>query len=151
MKKLHWLCSAVLLLALAAGAHAATLNGVMVNSRVFNDYPDSTLTITNMYPSLVEIRDQFNTSPAGKFANRHDALLSADGGATPFTFNNNQGFDVSADVTLQVGSNAPRKETGLRVNSSVGGDGLFIVNSDAGEIVAFGGALPFFKFGDNGM
>ena len=150
MKKMHWFGSAALLLALAAGARAATLNGVMINPRVFNDFPDSTLTITNNYPTLVEIKDQFNTVPM-KFANRHDALLSADGGNTAFTFNNNESFDVSADVTLTAGSNSPRKEAGIRVNSSVGGDGLFIVNSDAGEIVAFGGPLPFHLFGNNAM
>lgn len=151
MRIRHWLGAAVLGLALVGATRhaAAQINGVNVQPRVFNDFPDSNLTITNNYPTLVKIDDHFVTAPAGKFANRHDALLSADGGATPFTFNNNQGFDVSADVTLQVGSAAPRKETGIRVNSSVGGDGLFIVNSDAGEIVAFGGALPFFKFGDN--
>src|SRR5947209_14570615 len=112
MKKMHCLGSAALLLVLGAWAHATTLNGVMVNQRVFNDFPDSTLTITNNYPTLVEIKDQFNTVPA-KFANRHDALLSSDGGATAFTFNNNESFDVSADVTLKAGSNAPRKEAGI--------------------------------------
>lgn len=150
MRLRHWLGAAVLGIALVGAArHAqAQINGVNVQPRVFNDFPDSNLTITNNYPSLVKIDDHF-VSGNGNFANRHDALLSADHGATPFTFNNNQGFDVSADVTLTAGSNSPRKEAGIRVNSSVGGDGLFIVNTDAGEIVAFGGALPFFKFGDN--
>src|SRR5439155_5739858 len=35
-------------------------------------------------------------------------------------------------------------------NSGVSGDGLFLVNSDAGEIVAFGGGAPFHLFGNNG-
>lgn len=152
MKKMLWTCAAALQLGLASSALGATLvNGIMANPRVFNDYPDSTLTFDTNYPSSVHIRDVFNTLPPNKFANRHDALLSGDGGATALTFNNNMSFDISADVTLAVGSNSPRKEAGIRVNSSVGGDGLFIVNSDAGEIVAFGGPLPFFSFGNNAM
>src|SRR5579884_1236594 len=154
MRLRNWLGVAVLGCAwvvTARQAAAQNINGVSIQPRVFNDYPDSTLTITNYYPTNVTIHDVFNTVPAGKFANRHDALFSIDGGTTPFTFNNNPVFDVGADVTLTDGSNSPRKEAGIRVNSSVGGDGLFIVNSDAGEIVAFGGPLPFFKFGDNSM
>ena len=150
MRNMLWIGAAMLQVAVVAGARGATdVNGVMINPRVFNDYPDSTLTVTNNYPTLVSFKDIFNTTPSGKFANRHDALLSSDGGATARIFNNNQSFDVSANVTLTDGSNSPRKEAGIRVNSSVGGDGLFIVNSDAGEIVAFGGPLPFFIFGKN--
>src|SRR5205085_6862000 len=43
---------------------------------------------------------------------------------------------------------SPRKEAGFRLDSSIGGDGLFIVNTDAHEIVAFGGPLPFYSFGN---
>ena len=134
----------------ASDVPAPAINGLNINARAFNDYPDSTLNITNNYPSRVEIRDQFNTIHFG-FANRHDAHLSADGGNTALTFNNNQSFDVSADVTLTVGQNSPRKEAGIRVDSNVEGDGLFIIDSDAGEILAFGGPLPFYQFGDNTM
>ena len=146
-KKMLWIGAAALQLGLVSSALGATLvNGIMANPRVFNDYPDSTLTFNVNYPTSVHIRDMFNTLPPNKFANRHDALLSGDGGATALTFNNNMSFDISANVTLTDGSNTPRKEAGIRVNSSVGGDGLFIVNSDAGEIVAFGGPFPFFRF-----
>ena len=48
---------------------------------------------------------------------------------------------------MQVGENSPHKEAGLRLNSPVTGDVLFLVNSDAGEIVAFGGGAPFALFG----
>lgn len=150
MKKMLWIGAAALQLGVVSSAFGASLvNGIMKNPRVFNDYPDSTLTFDANYPSSVHIRDVFNTLPPNKFANRHDALLSGDGGATALTFNNNMSFDISANVTLTDGSNTPRKEAGIRVNSSVGGDGLFLVNSDAGEIVAFGGPFPFFKFGAN--
>ncbi|HYO24093.1 MAG TPA: hypothetical protein VEQ85_04010, partial [Lacipirellulaceae bacterium] len=86
----------------------------------------------------------------GNFANRHDFLLSANGGTTQATFGINDSFTFSTIVTLAVGSVAPRKEAGIRLNSNVTGDALFIVNSDAGEIVAFGGGAPFYSFGNNG-
>ena len=150
MKKMLWISAAALQLGLVSSALGATLvNGIMKNPRVFNDYPDSTLTFDANYPSSIHIRDTFNTIPPQKFANRHDALLSGDGGATALTFNNNMSFDISANVTLTDSSGSPRKEAGIRVNSSVGGDGLFIINSDAGEIVAFNGPFPFFIFGKN--
>ena len=120
------------------------VNGVEVSERVFNDFPGSTLTTTNNFPVLVEFRDENMIN--GGFANRHDALLSADGGTTPLALNTSDGFDVSVDVTLEVGSTSPRKEAGMRVNSNITGNGLFIINSDAGEIVAFGGPLEFFSF-----
>jgi len=127
-----------------AWAGVLDVNGVAVNERVFNDFPGSTLTVTNNFPTLLEIRDE-NMDGSG-FANRHDALISDDGGATALGLNTTDGFDISADVTLEDGSDSPRKEAGIRVNSGVTGDGLFLVNSDAGEIVAFGGPLPFFSF-----
>ena len=62
-----------------------------------------------------------------------------------------EGFSVGAHVTLDAVSLTPRKEAGIRINSPVTGDVLFLVNSDAGEIVAFGGGAPFYLFGNNGM
>lgn len=148
MKAMLWVGAAALQLALisAAGAQPVTFNGLNVNPRVFNDYPDSNLTITNNYPASATIHESFPTTPPMKFANRHDLLLSSDGGNTAAIFNNNESFDISADFTLTDGSDSPRKEAGLRVNSSIGGDGQFIINSDGHEIVAFNGPFPFFKF-----
>ena len=51
-------------------------------------------------------------------------------------------------LTLTGTPTSPRKEAGFRLDSSIGGDGLFIVNTDAHEIVAFGGPLPFYSFGN---
>ena len=139
------------LAALATGAaHASVLdvNGMFVNERVFNDFPDSTLTVTNNFPSEVILDDRDATGTG--FANRHDAVASTDGGSTAATFGLGDGFRISADVTLDVSDLEPRKEAGLRVNSPVTGDALFIVNSDAGEIVAFGGGAPFHSFGSLG-
>ena len=76
-------------------------------------------------------------------------IFSSDGGSTETTFDINDVFTVQVEVKLDVGSNSPRKEAGIRFNSSVTGDALFLVNSDAGEIVAFGGGAPFNSFGSN--
>jgi hypothetical protein len=54
---------------------------------------------------------------------------------------------VWTTVTLAVGSNSPRKEAGFHIDSQITGTASFIINSDAGEIVAFGGGAPFKLFG----
>jgi MYXO-CTERM domain-containing protein len=77
-------------------------------------------------------------------------LLSENNGASPAIQSNSEPFTISTVLTLTVGSTAPRKEAGLRINSSPAsgvGDTLFLVNSDAREIVAFGGGASFFSFG----
>ncbi len=125
---------------------AQAQNGLFAEPRIFNDYPASTLTITNSNsnPGNVTIRDENMVNATGNGANRHDVTLSTDGGASPASFPITQGFTISTSVTLTNGSNTPRKEAGIRINSPVTGDALFIINSDAGEIVAFGG--PFYNF-----
>jgi hypothetical protein len=136
-------------LCLTATAAQAQFNGIALAPRVFNDHPETTLTMTtsNSIPGSVTIDDRGATTTGG--ANRHDALLSTDNGATPYTFSIDTPFTMSATFVLTDGSNSPRKEAGLRINSPVGGDALFIVNSDAGEIVTFGGGSPFHLFGNN--
>ncbi|MEQ9455218.1 MAG: hypothetical protein RLN76_11600 [Phycisphaeraceae bacterium] len=127
-----------------AFAGAEQTNGMNIQERVFNDFPGTSLTTTNNFPSLVQFAESGYTG-AG-FANRHDAMASTDGGATEAQFDLTDGFSISANVTLEVGSVAPRKEAGIRVNSGISGDALFLINSDAGEIVAFGGGAPFYIF-----
>jgi hypothetical protein len=138
-------------LTLASSAWAQ-FNGIKVNQRVFNDYPNSTLTITNSntIPGSLTIDDRNMTNATGNGANRHDGLLSADHGTTAFQFNPNQEWIFSANLVLTDGSNTPRKEAGIRINDPVTGDTLLIVNSDAGEIVSFGGGAAFHLFGNNG-
>ncbi len=136
----------------AANAQGAAINGYDVNPRVFNDNPGSTLTITpagpiNSNPATITIRDEFTGAFTG--ANRHDVLASIDGGATPFTHSIDDSFVFTTQLTLTDGFNSPRKEAGIRINSPTTGDALFIVNSDAGEIVTFGGGAPFHLFGNN--
>jgi hypothetical protein len=134
-----------------AATHGAVVNSLMENPRVFNDFSTSTLVITNNYPSqaIIDDRNFVDDGMGGSFANRHDLLLSEDGGATAVIFNINDVVSLQTFLRLDTGSAAPRKEAGIRFNSGTTGDFLFIVNSDAGEIVAFGGGAPFFSFGSN--
>jgi hypothetical protein len=141
-----------LCLGAANGAYAQPINGYFTNPRVFNNDPGSTLTITppspiNANPATININDQY-TGPFGG-ANRHDVLASSDGGVTAYTFGIDDSFVFTTRLTLTDGFNAPRKEAGIRINSPITGDMLFLVNSDAGEIVTFGG--PFHLFGNNGL
>lgn len=155
------------LLMLVARSYGQAANGLVIEPRVFNDFPNS-LDTSNVngggavsmptptpagnvpvssLPASVTINDSnlVNTPPSG-FANRDDILVSTDHGATAWSGNINQGFTISANVTLSDGVNSPRKEAGLRIDAPVTGDALFILDSDVGEIVAFGGGAPFFNF-----
>src|SRR5690242_14854640 len=145
------LAGATMGLCLAAAPVHADANGIVIMPRVFNDFPLSTETITNTptntLPANVSINDtNMANAGGGGFANRDDILISADHGATAWSGNINTGFTISANVTLSDTSNSPRKEVGIRINAPITGDALFILNSDAGEIVAFGGGAPFYSF-----
>jgi hypothetical protein len=145
----YWFGIAAAALLLVSTAHAQ-INGLVNDPRVFNDHPTSILTMVNsnsVNPGSASIDDVFTEGDQG--ANRHDVLLSSDSGATPHTFDIADMFTMKAEVTLSDGTDSPRKEAGLRLNSPVTGDVLFIINSDAGEIVAFGGGAAFYLFGNN--
>ena len=134
----------------AANAQADVINGYNINPYVFNNDPGSTLTITPpalpSNPATFNVHDQYTGPFSG--ANRHDFLASSDLGATAHTFGIDDSFTFTTRLTLTDGFNSPRKEAGIRFNSPAYGDMLFLVNSDAGEIVTFGG--PFHLFGNNG-
>jgi hypothetical protein len=123
------------------------INSVLIHPRVFNDYPGATLATVNNYPNLISFSESNVVGPTG-FANRDDWRFSSDGGLTDHQFMNNEYWSISATITLTGNPTSPRKEAGLRLDSSVGGDGLFILDTDAHEIVAFGGPLPFYSFGN---
>ncbi len=123
------------------------INSDILHPRVFNDYPGATLATVNNYPSLVSFSESGVVGPSG-FANRDDWRFSSDGGASDHLFQNNEYWSISALVTLTGSPTSPRKEAGFRLDSSIGGDGLFLLNTDAHEIVAFGGPFPFYSFGN---
>ena len=123
------------------------INSDIVHTRVFNDYPSATLATVNNYPSLVSFSESNVVAPTG-FANRDDWRFSSDGGVSDHLFQNDEYWSVSLSLTLTGDPISPRKEAGIRLDSSIGGDGLFILDTDAHEIVAFGGPLPFYSFGN---
>lgn len=123
------------------------INSDIVHNRVYNDYPSATLATVNNYPSLVSFSESNVVAPTG-FANRDDWRFSSDGGVSDHLFQNNEYWSVSLSLTLTGDPISPRKEAGIRLDSSIGGDGLFILDTDAHEIVAFGGPLPFYSFGN---
>ncbi len=127
-----------------AFADVTSIDSAIIEERRFNDFPDTTLNTTNNFPAEVQFTEQ-NYSGSG-FANRHDAIMSADGGATVYTLDNDTPFDISVDVNLFVGSVSPRKEAGWRMDTNLIGEQFFQLTSD-GEVAAFGGALPFHTFG----
>src|SRR5580765_4740302 len=122
------------------------INSALIHSRVFNDYPGATFTGVNNYPNLISLSEA-NVVGASGFANRDDWRFSSNG-TTDHLFGHTEYWSVSMTLTLTGAPTSPRKEAGFRLDSSVGGDGLFIVNTDAHEIVAFGCSLSFYSFGN---
>lgn len=78
------------------------------------------------------------------WANRHIWRYS-DNGSTEAVFLNDDGFYISADVTL---SGPANMEGGLQVTPWWGpdGDGVFMLRTSDGEISCWGGRLPFYNF-----
>jgi hypothetical protein len=141
------LCSAAILAATGAAAWAdvTEINSVQIQERRFNDYAGSTLVTTNNFPSLVRFDE--SAFGAGGFANQHVAWFSPDSGASHYDFATSEPFIISLDITLDVGSTSPRKETGFRFDTFVAGEAFFVVTSD-GEVAAFGAMFPFHSFGN---
>lgn len=150
MNSKKWIGAATLtvgalgILATSAPAQVTNINSVVIQARRFNDYSASTLSIVNNYPAVVSIHE--GPFGAGGFANQHVARFSTNG-STARAFMNSEAFDISVNINLRVGSTSPRKETGFRMDSFIGGEGFFIMTSD-GEVAAFGGPLPFYSFGN---
>jgi hypothetical protein len=136
------------LIGLANGAYAQinTINSVIVTPRVYNDVPGATLSTFNNYPSFILFAEQ-NVSAATGYANRDVWHFSNDGGATAYAFQNNSYFQASMSLTLTGDPTSTlRKEAGFVFNNPLNDGGEFILDTDAHEIVAFGGFLPFYAF-----
>jgi len=138
-------------LAALTGAALATppINSAVLHTRIFNDFPNSTLSTTNLYPAVIEIFD--GPVGPGTFANRHNFRLSDNGGISDAVFLNGDGFSFEADVTL-LGTGPV--EGGLQVSPwwSQQVDGIFNMRLNDGEIAVFGGRLPFYSFtGNHGL
>lgn len=128
-------------LGIVAGASLAQIDSVQVRERIYNDFPDSTLLVTNNFPSEVTF-DESNFGTGG-WANRHSAYFSADGGANALDFDYGDAFDFQ--VTLDLDALPPDgREAGF--HTDLFGFGFFGVLPN-GEIAAFGSILPFHSFG----
>jgi len=134
-------CCATLIGLAAANALGAMWDSAVINARVFNDDPASTLTTVNTYPTLVRISD--TPSGAAGFANLHNFHL-ADAGVE-HSFANGEAFSFSADLTI---SGAGAGEAGLQLSPwwAQDVDGRLNFRTTDGEIAAFGGRLPFYSF-----
>lgn len=122
--------------------HAGALNGA----------PGSTLTVTNTFPTHVEFSDSNvdNATPP-QYANQNNWNLSPNGTADS-TFSSTASWSLSFNLNLSAfGTEGLNQEAGFWLNNSGGTDqpGQFIVKSD-GELVQFGGNLPFHDFVLNG-
>lgn len=132
-------------LTLLAVTVAASATDLVLKPRVYNDNPGATLNMqANGSSAFVT-----ESGVTGQGANRDDFLISDDG-LTPKSFNTGDSFSIFTDITLHGDPISPRKEAGIRVNNSITGDALFIINSDGHEIVSFGGGMPFYNFVANG-
>jgi hypothetical protein len=132
------------LLAGSGNSQVTSINSVTVQPRVFNDIPGATIVTANNYPSQILFYEA-GVSAATGFANRDVWRFSNNNGATAYAFGNNDFFQATMTLTLTGTPISPRKEAGF-ILSSIGGDGQFIVNTDAHEVVAFGGPFPFYAF-----
>lgn len=135
-----------LLVLVIASAAAATVvpTDAAIFTRVFNDCPFSTLTVTDNYPMSIAIEDVKNFCGEAGWANRHAWRFSQDG-ATAQQFINVNGFRFGADVTV---SGTGEAEAGIGISPwwSPLVDGVFMLNTASGEIACFGGRLPFYSF-----
>jgi hypothetical protein len=153
-RRMIWL-SVAITVSLSINTAYAQINGIKTHTRVFNDFSTTNLIVTNtnsvnqgpvLSAAGTNETQWADDGQGGTFANRHVFTLSSDGGATDHFFSINDSYTVSTLLNLSDGSNSPRKEAGFLIQPAFA-DAQFIVNSDAGEIVAFGG--PFYSFGQN--
>lgn len=150
-RKFAWAAVPFLLVSLCgASAQVYTINSTVLSPRVYNDVPGATLTTVSTVnnfpsiPSLISFTEQ-NVSGSG-YANR-DVWHFSNDGATAYQFQMGDYFSVSMNVTLTGDpASSLRKEAGFVFNNPLNDGGEFILDTDAHEIVAFGGFLPFYAF-----
>jgi hypothetical protein len=127
-----------------ASADVSTINSAIVTPRVFNDVPGAAFSGVNNYPASIAFSESGVSAPTG-FANRDVWQFSNDGGASAYQFQNGDYFKASFDVSVDANPDAPRKEAGFLFRTANDGDIQFIVNTDAHEVVQFGG-ISFYSF-----
>ena len=139
-----------LAMGLAPAAHATpTVTSAVLNLRVFNDCPFSTLTTNNSYPASISIDDFVPANSCGGFANLHTWSFSQNG-TDAAVFDNNACFTFSANLVI---SGTGQGEAATRISPwwAQSTDGRINVRTTDGEIACFGGRLPFYSFTANGV
>ena len=139
----HCICYLTLIgLAAATGAYAQ-INSAFIMPRVFNDVPGATLTSINNYPGFI-VFNEAGVSSATGFANR-DVWQFSNNGTTAYALQNNDYFQASFNLTLTANTLTVRREAGFLFTTATSGDIQFIVDTDAHEVVQFGG-ISFYSF-----
>ena len=153
-------------LVMVAGASASVLssNGYRLETRIFNDFSSSNLTVNGTnYPApsvdpiagfgtTVDFTEQFAFGTPGNFANKHVAYFSNDGGANKAATNASESFQLKFNITINAPAGAPRKEAGIdfvqpRPGLGFNDEGQLLIASD-GEVAVFGATLPFTGLGN---
>lgn len=152
---------------IAASASAGILNANAYNVqlRQWNDYPNSVITPDIAANQIGHARITENMGPVNvdnpqKFANRHMALFSEDGGATRLSLSKNESFKISYKMKLNSnidndgsGQQWPQQpEGGLFFGNDRGGGwidegGIFVVGS--GTVFVGGAGQKFSLIGEH--
>jgi len=131
---------ALLAAASAAYAQVSSINSAIIVPRVFNDIPGATGTYINGYPGSITLGES-GVSKASGYADRDVWYFSNTGGASAYTFQDGQYFDMSFGVTLSGGTPSYDLEAGILFSNptgTFGGDCQSLV-TNGGVVVQFGG------------
>jgi hypothetical protein len=137
---------ALLAAASAAYAQVSSINSAIIVPRVFNDIPGATGTYINAYPGSITLGES-GVSKASGYADRDVWYFSNNGGASAYTFQDGQYFDMSFGVTMTGGTTGYDLESGILFSNptgTFGGDCQSILQNTGG-VVQFGGP-SFFPF-----
>ena len=154
LRSFTWCASVICLGSVTAayGDGVTLINSAVVQTHVYNDVPSATPFTFNNYTSsgggFILLGESGVSAPSG-FADRDVWHFSGDG-STPFAIGPKAYFSASMQVTLTGNPASPRKEAGWLFSTANDGDIQFIVNSDAGEVVQFGG-ISFYSFSGNNI
>lgn len=170
-------------IASAASAAVQDINGLSLTTRNFNDFPSSVGQYQHNMDTPVpfgagqnghisigtlagdhHVDETLPFTDFGNFANRHLAFFSADGGATPYSFDYTQGFCASATFTvattnvnwaigtrsIEAGfwAHVPRRDDTTGANYTDEG-GVFTTTN--GTTFLGGAGLPFALLGEGGF
>ena len=124
----------------------STINSVIMQPRALNSLTNAVLAAVTNYPVLISFTETNAGTTNTAFSPNQDFWqFSVKGKTNAYLFQSNDFFTASMTVTLTGAPLSPRKEAGFAFNDVAGNiNGQFILDLDAGEVVAFGGNLPFY-------